>query len=78
MRVQAVAALRPFQFGLEPDDDEEALKEDRVREELLRVMVSDSSPDARQAALGAVTKTVGMFDKARKKKKKGPVWFTLV
>lgn len=64
VRVQAVGALRPFQFGLEPDDDEEALREDRVRGELIRAMVSDSSPDVRQAALAAVTKTVGMFDKA--------------
>eukprot|EP00903_Cladosiphon_okamuranus_P019411 g17847.t1 len=62
VRVQAVGALRPFQFGLEAGDDEEALKEDRVRSELMRAMVSDSSPDVRQAALAAVTKTVGMFD----------------
>lgn len=64
VRVQAVGALRPFQFGLETGDDEEALKEDRVRAELMRAMVSDSSPDVRQAALAAVTKTVGMFDQA--------------
>lgn len=60
--MQAVGALRPFQFGLEADDDEEALEDDRVRAELMRAMVSDSSPDVRQAALAAVTKTVGMFD----------------
>lgn len=66
VRVQAVAALRPLQFGLEGDDDDEALKEDRVRRELIRAMMSDSSPDVRQAALAAVTKTVGMFDQARR------------
>lgn len=65
VRVQAVGALRPFQFELEAGDDEEALAEDKVRSELMRVMVSDSSPDVRQAALAAVTKTIGMFDKAR-------------
>lgn len=65
VRVQAVGALRPFQFELEAGDDEEALAEDKVRSELMRVMVSDSSPDARQAALAAVTKTIGMFDKVK-------------
>lgn len=68
MRVQAVGALRPFQFGLEAGDDEDALKDDKVRSELLRAMVSDSSPDVRQAALTAVTKTVGMFDQVRKER----------
>lgn len=63
--MQAVAALRPFQFGLEGEDDDEALQEDRVRAELMRAMMSDSSADVRQAALAAVTKTVGMFDQAR-------------
>lgn len=63
VRAQAVAALRPFQFGLEgDDDDEEALKDDQVRRELIRVMTSDSSPDVRQAAQTAVTKTTGMLD----------------
>lgn len=65
VRVQAVGALRPFQFGLEAGDDEDALKDDKVRSELMRAMVSDSSPDVRQAALAAVTKTVGMFDQVR-------------
>ncbi|CAB1120827.1 unnamed protein product [Ectocarpus sp. CCAP 1310/34] len=67
VRVQAVGALRPFQFGLEAGDDEDALKDDKVRSELMRAMVSDSSPDVRQAALAAVTKTVGMFDQVSSK-----------
>lgn len=61
-----MAALRPFQFGLEGDDDEEALEDDRVRRELMRAMMSDSNPDVRQAALAAVTKTIGMFDQVRR------------
>ncbi|CAM9724864.1 unnamed protein product, partial [Laminaria digitata] len=64
VRVQAVAALRPFQFGLEEDEDEDAFQEDRVRAELMRAMMSDSSPDVRQAALVAVNKAVGMLDQA--------------
>ena len=71
MRVQAVAALRPFQFELEEDEDhdEVALGEDRVRAELMRAMKSDSSPDVREAALVAVTKAVGMFDQASRRNK---------
>ena len=60
--MQAVAALRPFQFVLEEDEDEAVLQEDRVRAELMRAMMSDSSPDVRQAALVAVNKAVGMLD----------------
>lgn len=72
VREQAVVSLRPFQFGREGNDDEgveedeEALlKEDRVREGLIGAMTSDSQPHVRQAALAAVTKTVGIIDQVR-------------
>lgn len=69
VREQAVGALRPFQFGLEGDEDDEALRDDRVRSKLMSAMMSDSQPQVRQAALGAVTKTAGMFDQASRRKR---------
>lgn len=69
VREQAVMSLRPFQFGREGNDveeDEEALlKEDCVREGLIGAMTSDSQPHVRQAALAAVTKTIGIIDQVR-------------
>lgn len=76
MRVHAVEAVKLLQI----DDDDpsrggpgqaavaasgENGDEDQVTKEILRVMMSDSSPDVRKAALAAITKRPGMLDQVQ-------------
>lgn len=74
VRVHAVEAVKLLQI----DDDDpsrggpgqaaaagETGDEDQVTKEILRVMMSDSSPDVRKAALAAVTKRPGMLDQVQ-------------
>lgn len=61
--MQAVDAVGRLQ--LDPSEEEDSEEGDQVTDELIRMMMSDSSPDARQAALAAVNKTAAMLDQVR-------------
>lgn len=63
VRVQAIGALRFLQMQLTEEEIAEG-GNDEVTERIMRMMMSDSSPDVRQAALDAVFKTPDMLDQA--------------